>query len=453
MFEDTIAGISTAFGESAISIIRISGSKSIEIINSIFTKNLTEQSSHTIHYGKIVDPDENSIVDEVLVSLFKAPKTYTREDIIEINCHGGIYATEKILEIVLNQGARIAEPGEFTKRSFLNGRIDLVQAESIMDIIHSKTEESLVLANKGLDGKLSLLIKTLREKILDIIAHIEVNIDYPEYDDVIEMTNTDLFPKMEEIINEMDIILEASKTGKVIREGIKTAIIGRPNVGKSSLLNNLLQEDKAIVTHIEGTTRDIVEGEIKIGGIVLHLIDTAGIRKTDNVIEEIGIEKSKKMIDEAELILFVLNGNEELTEEDIDLYNKVKNKNHIVLVNKSDLEQKINYVTIESNNILKISALNDVGFKELNNKIKKLFQLNKIGNKDLTYLSNSRHIHLLKESKKSLKSAINNVKLGMPIDIAEVDIKNAWDYLGEILGDSVKDELLDELFSKFCLGK
>lgn len=453
MFEDTIAGVSTAFGESAISIIRISGNKSIEIINSIFTKNLSKENSHTIHYGKIIDPDENSIIDEVLVSLFKAPKTYTREDIVEINCHGGIYATEKILEVVLNQGARIAEPGEFTKRSFLNGRIDLVQAESIMDIIHSKTEESLVLANKGLDGKLSLLIKSLREKILDVIAHIEVNIDYPEYDDVVEMTNKDLFPRIEEIINEMNIILETSKTGKVIRDGIKTAIIGRPNVGKSSLLNNLLQEDKAIVTHIEGTTRDIVEGEIKIGGIVLHLIDTAGIRKTDNVIEEIGIEKSKKMIDEAELILFVLNGNEELTDEDIDLYNRIKNKNHIVLINKSDLEEKISYKGIINDLPLKISALNDNGFEELNNKIKKLFQLKKIGNTDLTYLSNSRHIHLLKESKKSLESAINNIEVGMPVDIAEVDIKNAWDYLGEILGDSVKDELLDELFSKFCLGK
>ena len=339
--EDTIAAISTALGVGAISIIRVSGNESINIVNKIFKgKDLTSVSSHTIHYGYIMDKEE--IVDEVLVSVMKGPKTFTKEDIVEINCHGGIATTNKVLELILINGARLAEPGEFTKRAFLNGRIDLVEADGIMDLINSKTEKNRQLSINELNGKVSNLIKDLRDKLVGIISNIEVNIDYPEYEDIEVLTNEKILPKVVDFKNQLEKIIKDSEDGKIINEGINVGIIGKPNVGKSSLLNALLEEEKAIVTDIEGTTRDIVEGKINLGGIILNIIDTAGIRETDNVVEKIGVEKSMEIIDKADLIIFVLNNNDIISEEELKILEKIKNKNSIVVINKIDLEKRIN---------------------------------------------------------------------------------------------------------------
>lgn len=452
MLQDTIAGIATAMGEGAISIIRVSGDDSISIVSKLFRgKNLVTVPSHTINYGYIYDPETNKKIDEVLVSVMRAPKTFTAEDVIEINCHGGILVTNKILELLLVAGARIAEPGEFTKRAFLNGRIDLAQAESIMDIIHAKSEQSLALALNGLDGRVSRLIKEMREEILNIVANIEVNIDYPEYDDVEEMTNDLLLPRSIEIHEKMLKLLDTAQTGKILRDGIKTAIIGRPNVGKSSLLNQLMREEKAIVTNIAGTTRDTVEGYINIGGLTLNLIDTAGIRETQDIVEAIGVEKSKKLIDEAELVLLVLNNNEALTPDDRELLNLTANKNRIIILNKTDLETRIEIDELPS--FVETSMVLERGIEVLEDTIKKMFEIGDIGSTDMTYLSNARHIAKLKQAITSIEDAINAMNLGMLVDMVEIDIKNAWYSLGEILGEEIGDSLLDELFSKFCLGK
>lgn len=452
MLQDTIAGIATAIGEGAISIIRVSGDDSISIVSKLFRgKNLATVPSHTINYGYIYDPETNKKIDEVLVSVMRAPKTFTAEDVIEINCHGGILVTNKILELLLVAGARIAEPGEFTKRAFLNGRIDLAQAESIMDIIHAKSEQSLALALNGLDGRVSRLIKEMREEILNIVANIEVNIDYPEYDDVEEMTNDLLLPRSIEIHEKMLKLLDTAQTGKILRDGIKTAIIGRPNVGKSSLLNQLMREEKAIVTNIAGTTRDTVEGYINIGGLTLNLIDTAGIRETQDIVEAIGVEKSKKLIDEAELVLLVLNNNEALTPDDRELLNLTVNKNRIIILNKTDLETRIEIDELPS--FVETSMVLERGIEVLEDTIKKMFEIGDIGSTDMTYLSNARHIAKLKQAITSIEDAINAMNLGMLVDMVEIDIKNAWYSLGEILGEEIGDSLLDELFSKFCLGK
>ena len=445
MLQDTIAGISTAMGEGAISIIRLSGDEALDIANKIFRgKDLKSVASHTINYGFIYDPETDRKVDEVLVSVMRAPKTFTAEDIVEINCHGGILVTNKILELILLAGARLAEPGEFTKRAFLNGRIDLAQAESIMDIIHAKSEQSLSLALNGLDGRVSRLIKEMREEILNILANIEVNIDYPEYDDVEEMTNDILLPRSIDIHEKMLKLLDTAKTGKILRDGIKTVIIGRPNVGKSSLLNQLMREEKAIVTNIAGTTRDTVEGYINIGGLTLNLIDTAGIRDTEDIVEAIGVEKSKKLINEAELVLLVLNNNEKLTADDRELLSLTNDKNRIIILNKTDLETQIERET---------SMVLEKGIEVLENQIKKMFEIGDIGAKDMTYLSNARHIAKLKQAINSINDAISAMQLGMLVDMVEIDIKNAWYSLGEIIGEDMGDSLLDELFSKFCLGK
>ena len=452
MLQDTIAGIATAMGEGAISIIRVSGDDSISIVSKLFRgKNLATVPSHTINYGYIYDPETNKKIDEVLVSVMRAPKTFTAEDVIEINCHGGILVTNKILELLLVAGARIAEPGEFTKRAFLNGRIDLAQAESIMDIIHAKTEQSLARALNGLDGRVSRLIKEMREEILNIVANIGVNIDYPEYDDVEEMTNDLLLPRSIEIHEKMLKLLDTAQTGKILRDGIKTAIIGRPNVGKSSLLNQLMREEKAIVTNIAGTTRDTVEGYINIGGLTLNLIDTAGIRETQDIVEAIGVEKSKKLIDEAELVLLVLNNNEALTPDDRELLNLTANKNRIIILNKTDLETRIEIDELPS--FVETSMVLERGIEVLEDTIKKMFEIGDIGSTDMTYLSNARHIAKLKQAITSIEDAINAMNLGMLVDMVEIDIKNAWYSLGEILGEEIGDSLLDELFSKFCLGK
>ena len=446
---DTIAAISTALGVGAISIIRVSGEEATKIVSKIFTKDLTKVASHTIHYGYI--KENNEIIDEVLVSVMLAPKTFTTEDIVEINCHGGISTTNKILELLLMKGCRLAEPGEFTKRAFLNGRIDLEEAEGIMDLIESKTDKARSLAINQLSGKVSDLIRNLREDLVQVLANINVNIDYPEYDDVEEVTIPLLQEKIKNIKEKIEDILKKSKNGKIIKEGIKTSIIGKPNVGKSSLLNTLLEEDKAIVTDIEGTTRDIVEGTVNIDGILLNIIDTAGIRDTNNIVEKIGVEKSLELNDNSDLILFVLNNNEEITKEELELLEKIENKNHIIIVNKIDLEKKLN--TNLLNNVIYISTKNNEGIDELKNIIKKIFNLEQIEKEDMTYLTSARSVAILKKVNEQINELEKNINNNMPIDMIELDIKNIWNLLGEIIGDTYEEELIDELFSRFCLGK
>lgn len=443
---DTIAAISTAQGVGAISIVRISGDEALDIVNKIFDRDIYSFKSNTINYGHIIE--NGKIIDEVLVSVFLAPKTYTKENLIEINTHGGISVTNKILELLLDNGARVAEPGEFTKRAFLNGRIDLVEAESVMDLIDAKTESARKMAISGVEGRLSNKIKKLRSKALDLISNIEVNIDYPEYEDIEIMTIEDIKKFSKELNIEIDDLLKTSESGKLIKEGINTVILGRPNVGKSSLLNRLLDEEKAIVTNIPGTTRDIVEGSIRINGVLINFLDTAGVRKTTNTVEKIGVEKSLSLLESADLVLLVLNNNEELTDEDKELLEKTKNKKRIIVVNKKDLDNKLkidlDHVSISAEN-------NDI--EELIDKINELFKLDKINEGDMTYISNAREISLLKKAKKASNSLVEALDNDIPIDMLEIDIKNIIDYLGEVTGDSYDNELIDKIFSRFCLGK
>ena len=449
---DTIAAISTTLGVGAISIIRVSGNNAIKIVNKIFKgKNLEKVETHTINYGHIVDKDE--IIDEVLVSVMKSPKTFTTEDVVEINCHGGISTTNKVLERVLNNGARLAEPGEFTKRAFLNGRIDLTQAESVMDLINSKNESKRKVAIKGLNGYVSNIIRNLRQEILELLASIEVNIDYPEYEDAIVMTNDIVKPKITEIKEKLTKIINESENGKILTSGIKTIIIGKPNVGKSSILNRLLDEEKAIVTDIEGTTRDTVEGSITINGVSLNIIDTAGIRETEDIVEKIGVEKSLSLINEADLIIIVLNNNEELSEEDKKILTACKDKKVIVVINKNDLERKINLDDIKYQNIVYTNTIDLNGINSLKEKIVELFNLNELEQQDYTYLSNVRQISLAKEAYQILEEVDNGIKNEVPVDMIEIDIKRAWEKLGEIIGETYTEELIDQLFSQFCLGK
>lgn len=449
---DTIAAISTTVGVGAISIIRVSGEDSIKIVNKIFKeKDLEKVESHTIHYGHIIYKDE--IQDEVLVSIMRSPKTFTTEDVVEINCHGSIAVTKKILEILLTLGCRLAEPGEFTKRAFLNGRIDLLEAEGVMDLINSKSESEKKLALNQIGGKVSNLIKNLRQKILEVLANIEVKIDYPEYEDIEDVTYNDLNNNIIEVEEEIKRIIKESENGKIIKEGIKTAIIGRPNVGKSSILNNLLEEEKAIVTDIEGTTRDTVEGSIVINGIILDLIDTAGIRKTEDKVESIGVNKSLQTIEKADLILFVLNNNEKLTEYDKEILDKIKNKNHIIIINKIDLDNKLEIEQLKENNIVRISALKDNNLEELKNKIIEMYNLEELESKDATYLTNARGLSLLKQAQEIISDIKNGIKTQQPIDMIEIDLKRIWELLGEITGETYQEELINQLFSQFCLGK
>jgi len=448
---DTIAAISTALGVGAISIIRVSGNDALSIVNKIFKgKDLTKVDSHTIHYGHIIE--NNNIIDEVLVSVMKSPKTFTKEDIVEINCHGGIATTNKVLELLLTSGARLAEPGEFTKRAFLNGRIDLIEADGIMNLINSKNEKTRTMSINQLSGKVSNMIKDLRSKLVQIISNIEVNIDYPEYEDIEVLTNEKILPDILSFKEKLIRIIKESEDGKLLNEGIKVGIIGKPNVGKSSLLNALLEEEKAIVTDIEGTTRDIVEGSIVLQGLTLNIIDTAGIRETDNIVEKIGVDKSIDIIDKADLIIFMLNNNEVLSNEELELLEKLKTKPHIIVVNKIDLDNKLTIPNTNSN-IIKISIKDNIGIEDLKDEIKRIYNLEEIETKDLTYLSNARSISLLKQSLSKIEEAINNINNESPIDIVEMDIKNAWELLGEIIGETYTDELIDELFSRFCLGK
>lgn len=452
---DTICSISTSQGVGAIAIIRISGSESISIANSIFKgKDLTTVESHTINYGHIIDDNEN-IIDEVLVTVMKGPKTFTAEDTVEINTHGGIAPTNKVLELLQVKGCRLAEPGEFTKRAFLNGRIDLLQAEAVMDMINSKTNSQREMAANQITGKVSDLINELRDDMVQIISNINVNIDYPEYDDVDIITDEIMIPKIIKLKEKIEKILKESENGIIIKEGIKTSIIGRPNVGKSSLLNALLQEDKAIVTDIAGTTRDIVEGQITINGILLNMIDTAGIRETEDTIEAIGVEKSKKMMKESDLVLFVLNNNEEITPDIKELFNNLGNKQYIVIINKTDLDKKLNIedLNVDKSRIINMSIIKNEGIEELKNKIIELFNLNELETKDPTYLSNTRSISILKKCLASVIEIEKGLKNNMPIDMIELDIRNIWEMLGTINGSTYEEELLDEMFSRFCLGK
>lgn len=448
---DTICAISTALGIGAISIIRVSGDDAIDIVNKIFDKDLTKKESHTINYGHIVYKGE--IIDEVMVSIMKSPKTFTKEDIVEINSHGGVAVTNKVLEILLLEGVRLAEPGEFTKRAFLNGRIDLVEAESIMDLIESKTETSRKLAISGMEGKVSKLVKDIIDNLVKVNANIEVNIDYPEYEDI-EIVTKEKIEEMSKYINkELTKLLNESENGKLIKDGINTLILGRPNVGKSSILNKLIEEDKAIVTSVAGTTRDIVEGQIRVNGILLNIIDTAGVRETEDIVEKIGVEKSLSLVNDADLIILVFNNNEKLTDDDKKLLEYTKEKKRIIVINKIDLENNLDISNLKNERIVKISALKDSGIENLKNEINDMFNLEEINLGDFTYLSNSRQISLVKkavEISKNLEDALNN---DVPIDLLEIDIKEICEILGEIIGESYDDKLIDTLFSNFCLGK
>ncbi len=448
--EDTIVAISTALGRGAISIIRVSGPNAINLVNNVFKgKDLTKVATHTIHYGYIVDGKEE--IDEVLVSVMLAPKTFTMEDIVEINCHGGIATTNRILELLISNGARLAEPGEFTKRAFLNGRISLLEAESVSDLIESKSESQRKMAINGVNGRLTNIVRKIRENILDIIANIEVNIDYPEYDDAIEVTHKYLKEQVINIQNDLELLLSNSQVGRIIKSGIDVALIGRPNVGKSSILNALLNEDKAIVTDISGTTRDIIEAKMALNGVEINLIDTAGIRETEDVVEKIGVDKSKEILDTADLVILVLNNNEELTNDDKELLKTIENKTNIVFINKSDLENKLSLN--ENLNIVKGNTKELNGLEELKQKIMEMYHLDQINEKDLTYLSNVRQISLVREALKNIENVLKDIESDIPVDMLEIYLRGAFDKLGVLIGETYEDELIDKLFKNFCLGK
>ena len=449
---DTIAAISTALGVGAISIVRMSGKDSISIANSIFSgKDLEKVATHTINYGFIKDNEE--IIDEVLVSVMKAPHTYTTEDIVEINCHGGITTTNKVLETLLKHGAILAEPGEFTKRAFLNGRIDLTKSEAVMDLLESKTESARKLAINSLQGKTALLVDNFRDKIKQLISSIEVNIDYPEYYDIEVVTLEKIKEETASMKQELETIIKESENSKIIKNGIDTLIIGRPNVGKSSILNKFLDEEKAIVTDIAGTTRDIVEGQVMLDNIVLNIIDTAGIRQTEDKVEKIGVEKSLSLIDKADLIIVVLNSNEKLTLEDQELLEKTKNKNTIVVLNKNDLERNIELDKLEDYTLVSTNTNDLEGIDTLKDKIKEMFNLEQISTKDYNYLTNVRQISLAKNAYQKLIDVEIGLKDNLPVDMIEIDLRDCFDILGQITGKTYSDEIIDNLFERFCVGK
>ncbi|HCZ1546313.1 TPA: tRNA uridine-5-carboxymethylaminomethyl(34) synthesis GTPase MnmE [Staphylococcus aureus] len=456
---DTITSISTPMGEGAIGIVRLSGPQAVEIADKLYKGKhlLNDVPSHTINYGHIIDPESKEVVEEVMVSVLRAPKTFTREDIIEINCHGGILTINRVLELTMTYGARMAEPGEFTKRAFLNGRIDLSQAEAVMDFIRSKTDRASKVAMNQIEGRLSDLIKKQRQSILEIFAQVEVNIDYPEYDDVEDATTEFLLEQSKEIKQEINRLLDTGAQGKIMREGLSTVIVGKPNVGKSSMLNNLIQDNKAIVTEVPGTTRDVLEEYVNVRGVPLRLVDTAGIRETEDIVEKIGVERSRKALSQADLILFVLNNNEALTQEDYTLYEVVKNEDVIVIVNKMDLEQNIDINEVKDmigdTPLIQTSMLKQEGIDELEIQIRDLFFGGEVQNQDMTYVSNSRHISLLKQARQTIQDAIDAAESGVPMDMVQIDLTRTWEILGEIIGETASDELIDQLFSQFCLGK
>ena len=458
METDTITAISTPMGEGAIAIVRLSGPEAVAIAADLFKgKDLNQVDSHTMHYGKIIDPETDEMAEEVMVSVMRAPKTFTREDIVEINCHGGLVSVNRLLEIVLASGARLAEPGEFTKRAFLNGRIDLSQAEAVMDLIRAKTDRAMDVALKQMDGRLSKLIQELRQKLLETLAHVEVNIDYPEYDDVEEMSHEMMEEKTKEVLEEVSRILETAKQGKILREGLGTAIIGRPNVGKSSLMNALVHENKAIVTEVPGTTRDVIEEYVNVRGVPLRLVDTAGIRETEDIVERIGVERSRQVLKEADLILFVLNYGDELNDEDEKLFDALRDMNVIVIVNKMDLDHKLNLDRVKElaseHPVITTALIHEEGIDQLEKAIGDTFFEGDLDAGDMTYVSNVRHVQLLKQAKQALEDAQNGMEMGVPLDVVQIDVTRTWEILGEIVGDTVHESLIDQLFSQFCLGK
>ena len=455
---DTIAAVATAVGEGSVSIIRVSGEEALKIAKKIFRgvrgKSLDDIKPYTMRYGSIIDIETDEKIDEVILSYMKGPKSFTAEDTIEINCHGGVIATKRVLDTVIKSGARLAEPGEFTKRAFLNGRIDLSQAEAVMDIINSKTEVSMKSALVQSEGKLSKEINELRNKLLEIIAHIEATVDYPE-DDLEEVTSekTELDVKL--VINEVNKLIESAEAGKIIRDGLSTVIVGKPNVGKSSLLNVLTRGNRAIVTDIPGTTRDIIEEYISLDGIPIRIIDTAGIRETEDVVEKIGVERSKEKIEEADLVILMLDASREIAEEDIEIIKYIKNKKYIVLLNKQDLPNAINKGDLQELNqeyIIPISTKDELGIDEIKNAIKELFFKGKINSSEVM-VTNIRHKEALYRAKECLQSTLCALKDTMAIDLASIDIRNAWSALGQINGETVEEDLIDKIFSEFCLGK
>jgi tRNA modification GTPase len=458
---ETIAAISTPMGEGAIAIVRLSGDEAFQIAEKLFQsvsgKRISEEPSHTIHYGHIIDPGTKAVVEEVMMSIMRGPKTFTKEDVIEINCHGGLVSVNRVLQLCLRYGARLAEPGEFTKRAFLNGRIDLSQAEAVMDLIRAKTDRAMNVALGQMEGRLSKLIQKLRQELLETLAQIEVNIDYPEYDDVEEMTHRMLKEKASYVRKEIEYLLQTSQQGKILREGLSTVIVGRPNVGKSSLLNSLVQENKAIVTDIPGTTRDVIEEYVNVRGVPLRLLDTAGIRETEDIVEKIGVERSRQVLKEADLLLLVLNYSDELTMEDENLFDVVQGMDVIVIVNKTDLPRKIDMERIkelaQNHKLITTSLIDEKGVEELEQAIADLFFTGSIESGDMTYVSNSRHIALLDQALQSIKDVSTGIEVGTPIDIIQIDLTRTWELLGEIIGESVQDGLINQLFSQFCLGK
>ncbi len=458
--DDTIAAIATAPGEAGLGIVRISGEKSIEIIDKIFEskrgKKLSQYKPRRITYGYIIDPETNEKIDEVLVSYMKAPDTYTREDIVEINCHGGMIPVKRILELVLRSGARAADPGEFTKRAFLNGRIDLAQAEAIMDLIGAKTEKGFDVALNQLEGFLSKEVSKIREKLLEMLAHIEVSIDFAE-EDIDEITLDILLESSREVEKDIQKLLDTSHTGKIIREGLSTVIVGKPNVGKSSLLNALIKESRAIVTNVPGTTRDVIEEYLSIKGIPLRLIDTAGIRETDDVVEKIGVERSKELFNLADLIIVVLDASDNLTKEDLEIMSLIGSKRALIIINKTDLPQKFEVDEVRNivkdKDIIEISILENIGIEQIEDALVEMVYQGEVKAKDSLLVTNVRHKNALERALKGIKDGIKAIEEQLPLDFIEVDIRDVWQALGEITGDTAEEDLLDRIFENFCIGK
>ncbi len=458
-YNDTITAISTPQGTGGIGIVRISGDKAFEIASKIFkgNKEFDKLKSHTLNYGKIINPETGDTIDEVMISKMKKPRTYTREDIVEINCHGGIIILRKILELVLKEGARLAEAGEFTKLAFLNGRIDLPQAEAVIDLINSKTEQGSKAALDQLEGRLSKNLKEIREKLIGLIAHIEVTVDYPEHD-IEEITGKQVYDDLNIIKDKLRLTLKNFEKGRILREGVNVVIVGKPNVGKSSLLNELTGKNKAIVTDIPGTTRDIIEEYVNMGGIPVRLIDTAGIRETEDVVERIGVERAKKAVTSADLVIMMIDASYGLTEEDIEIYNTVKEKKILVLINKIDVDNKKENIkkiedVFEGNRIIKMSLIGGIGVGQLEDEIRALFNKGEVSYNDEILVTNVRHKSLIETAVRSIDAAVLSYENGMPLDCITIDIKDAAEYLGQITGESTADDVLHQIFSRFCIGK
>ncbi len=456
----TIAAISTAVGEAGIGIVRISGKSALNIGNAIFNgskvEKLSDDYNRKLVYGHIVDRKNNQIIDEVLISYMKGPHTYTREDMVEVYCHGGIISVKKVLELILANGARLAEPGEFTKRAFLNGRLDLSQAEAIIDMIRAKTDKSFEASLDQLEGSLSRKIKEIRDILLGMIAHVEVSIDFPD-EDIEEITYEDLEEDGKRVKEEIEKLLSTADRGKILRDGLNTVILGKPNVGKSSLLNAVLRENRAIVTDIPGTTRDIIEEYVNIDGIPLKIVDTAGIRNTDDLVEKIGVNKAKETVENADLIIAVFDASRELSDEDYEIIKLIKNKKSIILLNKTDLPTKYDKVYLSSlldgKEVITTSITSGIGVELLENNIKNMFYSGKVEVFSDTVVTNVRHKNQLVKALENISQAIEDIKRNVPIDCIEVDLRNCWENLGEISGDTIGEDILDKIFSEFCIGK